>query len=312
MNNYLATFPEAIDNTMRKSLVKCEQSAHYRFELGLQSKLAKRVDLIAGGAFAAGIEAVRREFYVEHKPAGEAAQIGVQAVFEAYGDFQCPRDSNKSVQRVAGALLHYLERYPLQLETKIPFLFPDGKAAIEMHFSFPIPIHHPETGKQLEYCGNFDLLALDMDDGGLWVVDEKTTSSMGDKWANQWPLDAQMTGYCWGAQKILDAYGCTQKLKGAIINGIAIKKYDYDCGRFPTYREEWEIQRWYDQMLTDVQDWKNAFTNVSHKLNLDHSCAYYLNPCEFAPLCKSRSPAKLFEGSYVVEFWNPKDRSKKV
>lgn len=302
-------FPHYIDNTMRKVLVKCQKAAHYRFELGLQSKAAKKVDLVAGGAFAAGIERVRRAYFVEKLSAADAAKLGVEALFTAYGDFQPPKDTNKTAERMAGALLFYLERFPLEQEKLAPFVFPDGSTGIELDFHYPIGIEHPESGRELEYCGRFDMLAVDLEAGGLWVVDEKTTSSMGEKWANQWPLDSQMSGYVWGAERRLQEHGVEQEIKGAIINGVAIKKYDYDGGRFKTYREPWEVQRWLTQMKRDVLDWKVAHQAGNHMMNLDHSCAYYLNPCEFAPLCKSRNPERLFEGEYVVEFWNPRERT---
>lgn len=298
-------FPHYIDNSMRKDLVKCQKSAHYRYELGLQSKQAKRVDLVAGKAFAAGIEAARKAYFGEGHYA--PAQVGVNALFVSYGSFVPPKESNKTAERMAGALLAYLEKYPLESEKLVPFRLPNGKLALEFYFEHPIGIPHPDDGKELHYCGNFDMLAID-ENADLWVVDEKTTSSMGDKWANQWPLDSQLTGYVWGAQRLLDQLGLPHKVKGAIVNGIAIKKYDYDCGRFSVYREPWEVERWYEQMTKDVRKWIAAYRFDDHDLNLDHSCAYYLNPCEFAPLCLSKNPERLYEGMYVVEFWNPKDR----
>lgn len=306
--NYIPIFPEAIDNTMRKYLVKCQKSAFYRFELGLQSKQAKRVDLVAGKAFAKGIEVVRRMYFGEHHVANVATKAGVEALYADYGGFACPKDSNKSADRMAGALMYYLEKYPLDDENLVPLVLPDGTLALEISKGYPCGLTHPETGKGIEWVSNFDMLAVDLKDGGLWVVDEKTTSQMGEKWANQWPLDSQMTGYCWTAQKMIEEYGLPYELRGAVINGVAIKKYDYDCGRFKTYRPPWMIDRWFEQMSKDVSNWMSAHLFQVHDMALDHACAFYNNPCEFTQLCLSKQPEKLYEGSYDVEFWNPKDR----
>lgn len=302
-------FPAAIDNTMRKELVKCQMAAHYRFELGLQGTGEKKVDLVAGKAFAAGIEAARRAFFANGYLPSVSAQIGSDRVFEVYGNFACPTSSNKTAARMAGALLHYLEAYPLEKETVVPYKFPDGKLAIELSAAFPLGLAHPDTREELEYAVNFDMLGKDIKEGGLWVVDEKTTSQMGDKWMNQWPLDSQMTGYVWAAMRMLERYGIKEEVKGAIINGIAIRKNDTEAARFKTYREPWMIERWFKQLQTDVIAWEAAYKFQVHNQALDHACAYYLNPCVYAPLCLSRNPEKIMEGGqYVVEFWDPKDR----
>ncbi len=54
-------FPEAVDNSMRKELVKCQTAAKYKYEMGLRADEGTKVDLHAGKAFAAGMEVMRRE-----------------------------------------------------------------------------------------------------------------------------------------------------------------------------------------------------------------------------------------------------------
>lgn len=303
-------FPEAVDNSMRKELVKCEMAAKYRYEMGLRVDGDTKIDLHAGGAFAKGMEAMRRAYYNAGMSDGDALNAGVAALYATYGSFVAPPKSNKTADRMAGALAFYAQQCPFMTETLVPLTFPNGEKAIEVSFNHEIPVQHPVTGKNLTYCGRFDLLAQDQEDGGVWVVDEKTTSQMGEKWANQWPLDSQMTGYCWGVQRLLDEHKMSNlEVKGAIINGIAIRLRDYEHARFKTYREEWQIERWYYQMMRDVMRWRNAYLQTSHDQALDHQCAMYNNPCEFAPLCMSRNPERLIEGSYVVKRWNPLTRT---
>lgn len=298
-------FPSAIDNSMRKELVKCETAAKYRYELGLQSVEAIKVDLHAGGAFAKGMEAMRIA-YADGLNDYESLQIGIKALYLAYGSFIAPSKSNKTADRMAGALAFYAQECPLSKEKLKPVVL-DDKPAIEVGFNFGIGIEHPVTGAELTYCGRFDMLALD-ESKDAWVVDEKTTSQMGDKWANQWLLDSQMTGYCWGAQRLLQQHNLPYEVKGAVINGIAIRLRDYEHVRLNTYRQDWEIDRWYKQMLREVIRWSSAHLMQDHWQALDHACAFYNNPCEFAPLCKSRNPERLIEGSYVVRRWNPLTR----
>lgn len=304
----LITFPEVIDNTMRKELIKCHKAAHYRFEQGLESVEAIRVDLVAGGAYAKGLEVMRRAYFEQSMPARKAVGLGVAAVSAQYGTFVADKLTTKTVQRMAGALAYYEQEFPLDQETIKPFKLYDGRWTIECQFVQEIPLLHPTTNLPLKYAGRFDMLGID-ENGKAWVVDEKTTSQMGDKWSNQWFLDSQITGYCWGARKLLDANGHADTLlAGAYINGIAIRKYDYEAKRLPVFREDWEIERWYEQMLCDVQAWKRAFMGQDHSMALDHACAYYLNPCQFTPLCKSRNPERLVDGSFVVRRWDPTER----
>lgn len=301
------SFPCAIDNTMRKELVKCQMAAHYRFEMGLSDGKDK-VDLHAGGAFAAGLEAMRKAFYTQGKSQSDALVVGVEALYKAYGNFVCPADSNKSADRMAGALTFYMQEKPMEGDPLTPLVLPNGEVGIEMSFNYEIPVEHPYNERFLTYCGRYDVLAID-DKRRVWICDEKTTKQLGDKWPNQWALDGGLTGYCWGAKKLLEEHGLDYEVAGAVINGIAIKLRDYAYMRVDTYRQDWQIQKWYEQMLTDVRTWKSAYIAQKHNQTLDHTCAYYMNPCMYAPLCLSANPERLVEGSYVVKFWNPLTRS---
>lgn len=307
-----ALFPEVIDNSMRKELVKCEMAAHYRYEMGLESVEQVQVDLVAGKAFAAGMEAMRKAYYKDGANAKNSVERGVVAVSNAYGAFVPDKQTTKTVHRMAGAITFFAQEFPLDEEKLKPALLLLGsevKIAVEVQFVEELPILHPYTAQPLKYAGRFDMLAIDTDTGKAWVVDEKTTSQMGEKWANQWFLDSQISGYCWGARKLLDAHGLQDiEVAGAYINGIAIRKYDYEAMRLPVYREQWEIDRWYSQLIRDIQRWKAAFMQKNHDQVLDHACAFYNNPCQFAPLCKSRNPERLIDGSYVVRRWNPIER----
>lgn len=297
-------FPEVIDNSMRKELAKCQKIAHWRFEKGLTT--GKNVNLHAGGAFAHGLEHARKAFYVEGSSHEDAVRIGIEKLMEFYGDFD-HGTSNKSRERMAGALAFYFNEHRMDEDEYQPVRFPNGTTGIECNGTFKIPVLHPDTHKQLTYSFRFDLLAEDRD-GYYWVVDEKTTNKLGDAWAFQWDLDSQMTGYCRGAKILLAEKGLDpEKLKGAVINGVSILKYDYGHMRCPTLRMDWEIERWYKQMVRDFEEWTIAYKYQSHRQVLDHACALYNSPCEYARLCKSLEPHKI-EGGYVIHFWNPLTR----
>lgn len=296
-------FPAIVDNSMRKTLVKCQMAFHYQYEMGLVSPTETRVDLHAGKAYARGLEVMRRSFYVAGNTPKKAMDDGIAAVAKAYGEFSPDKTTTKTLQRMMGALAYVAAQFPIDKETILPVKL-GTELAIEVQGLEELPILHPDSGEPLQYSYRFDMLGLDADNKA-WVIDEKTTSQMGDKWVNQWVMDSQMTGYVWGAKKLLAKFGLEYPVVGAIINGVAIRKYDYEAVRLPVFRAEWEIERWYDQMLHDFMQARNAYIQQKHQMNLDHACAYYLNPCQFTPLCKSRNPDRLIDGSFIVRRWDP-------
>lgn len=295
-------FPEVVDNSMRKAFVRCPKSAHWHYEKGLQPP-ESRIDLHAGKAFAKGLDAARIAFYKESTSHEEAVERGIYAVLEAYGDRDAGK-SNKTKWRMSGALVFYFEQHRMDEDEFRPVVFPDGSVGVEIQGLFEIPVLHPETGKPLKHSFRFDMLAEDRN-GDYWGVDEKTTSKLGDSWALQWDLDSQMTCYSKGGKVLLESKGLDpERFKGMVVNGVSILKYDYGHMRVPTPRMDWEIARWHNQMCRDFERWIAMYKGQDHDMVLDHACALYNSPCEYAPLCKSREPHKI-ENSYEVKFWDP-------
>lgn len=303
-------FPAVVDNSMRKSLVRCQELAYWKHERGLVPVGENRVHLAAGKAFAAGLAAVRQAFYGEGiADPYDLLKIALAACKPAY-DYTGPMPPYcyKTLDRVEGALAFYMDKWPFANDPLRPVRLNDGRLGIELCVSFPIPVDHPTNGSPLHYVANFDLLAID-DQSRYWIVDEKTTGKMGDSWALQWTLDAQLTGYCRAACILLQREGISDpRMAGAIIRGIAFHKADYAGMECLEPRQEWEMDRWYLQMLRDMQAWADAHKSGTHQMVMDHACALYNSPCEYARLCKSREPDKLLDGSFVVRHYNPLNR----
>lgn len=303
-------FPPAVDNSMRKSLVRCQKLAYWKHERGLVPIGENRVHLEAGKAFAAGLCAARRAFYGEGiADPYDLLKIALAACRPAYNyTGPMPQWCFKTLDRIEGALAFYMDKWPFATDPLRPVRLNDGRLGIELCIPFPIPVSHPITGKLLVHVANFDMLALD-DQNRYWVVDEKTTGKMGDSWAMQWTLDAQLTGYCKAARILLQEEGISSPLvAGAVIRGIAFHKTDYAGMECLEPRQEWELDRWYLQMVRDMQDWADAHKSGQHQMVMDHACALYNSPCEYAGLCKSREPEKRIEGSFVVKHYDPLNR----
>ena len=295
-------FPEVLDSSMLASFRSCPQK-FFREYLEHWKPKSESVHLVAGKAFAAGLEALRLGYFVEALPLEDALARGCEALIKAYGDFECPADSAKSLERMLGALEYYTEAFPLNDEPAPPSILAGEKRGIEFSFTEPIDLLHPETGNPLLYCGRMDQI-VDFA-GARYGEDDKTTGSLGASWPRQWDLRSQFSAYCWGARQ------AGIPLQGFIIRGIAILKTKWDHAQAITYRPDWQIDRWYAQMLKDVKRMLESWKRGEWDYNLDHSCNEY-GGCVFRQICLSDRPDIWLEASFERRRWDPVTRVETV
>lgn len=288
-------FPQVWDSTMRAALVKCETYLNYAYFKSLR-KPESGIHLHFGAAFAKGLEATRKSYWERSFPTTIARTDGAEAIMRAWGDPALQEQHDR--KNLANCLLAhdaYFNEYPLDSDHVTPHKI-GKKYAIEMNFGLPIPgTRHPITGEPLIYAGRFDLLG-DMNEA-TFVVDEKTATSLGASWRNQWRLRSQFTGYCWGASQ----YGIP--VQGAIIRGIGILKEKITFEQAIVTRPQWMIERWLDELRNDLNHAISAWERNRYRLNLDNSCTEY-GGCAFLDLCESKEPER-WESNYEVKPWNP-------
>lgn len=312
-------FPHAFDSTMLAAIRSCQYKGYLNYMEHWKPK-AESVHLIAGGAFAKGIEVARKAFFeniaiiptvtydaegkrhVEwkeepfHGERDDAEALGLAALIAAYGDFECPPESAKSLERTAGALEFYFANYPFGADGMDPVTFSNGHRAIEFSFAQPLPINHPVTGDPILYTGRCDMIAEFA--GGVYVVDEKTASSLGASWPRQWEMRSQFTGYIWAARD----YGI--EATGAIVRGVSILKTKYDTMQAITYRAGFEVDRWLDQTCRDIERLAESWKSGRYDYSLDHACAEY-GGCSFVQICKSPDPQAWLPVYFEQRVWDP-------
>lgn len=292
-------FPETIDNSALSSFRSCPR----KFELEYLQHWKPRtpnIHLHAGAAFARGLEVAREEFYVKGQEDEVAVALGLTALLRFYGDFECPEDSVKSAERMAGALVYYFDEWPLARDTAIPSTFPSGKRGIEFSFLEPLELAHPITGNPLLYSGRFDMI-VDYA-GGRFGEDDKTASQLGPTWPRQWEMRAQFTGYCWGAK----AAGIP--LDGMLVRGVSILKRGYDNAQTVTYRPQWTIDRWYEQTIRDIKRMIRLWEEGHFDYNLDEACNGF-GGCIFKQPCLSPEPKAWLETGFERRRWDPVTRT---
>lgn len=322
----IGAFPEIFDSSMLGSYKACAEQFRKQYIMHWKPK-ASSVHLHAGGAFAKGLEVARKAFYsgeiigmikgsdnqmhwssIQREPqdAETSIALGLQALLAAYGDFECPPDSAKSAERMAGAFEFYFQNYPLDHDDAYPIILPGGKRAIEYSFAHPLPIRHPVTGNPLLYVGRMD--AVIQYAGGRYICDEKTTTQLGASWPRQWDLRSQFTGYAWGCRE------AGIEVEGAIVRGVSILKTKYDTAQSINYRPEWQIDRWYSELLEWIEDikanWVRRGPDLPWRHNLDHSCAEY-GGCAFREACMSQDEQPWLETAFEHRVWNPLLREEK-
>jgi len=291
-------FPSVLDSTIVAAFRSCPQKAYREF-FEHYKHTGRNVHLVAGAAYARGLEVARLAYFTEGRSAQDAISLGGGALLKEYGDFECPADSAKSAERTLGALEFYFDRYPLETDKAVPIELPGGRRGIELSFAEPLEINHPVTGDPLIYCGRLDQ-AVHFENMVLGE-DDKTTSSLGASWPTQWDLRSQFTGYVWGMGRI------GVKLNGFLIRGVSILKTKYDTMQAITYRPEWQLDRWEKQLYRDIKRMLVCWEEGYFDYNLDHACAEY-GGCMFRNVCLAKQPEQLLAVQYERRQWDPLKR----
>ena len=295
-------FPAVLDSTTMAAFKSCPQKAYLEFMQHWKLR-DQSVHLHAGAAYATGIEKARVAYYIDGRSPEDSLAIGLKALLTAYGDFECPPESAKSAERTAGALEYYFSQYRLGEDKAIPMTLPGGKRGIEFSFLEPLDLAHPVTGDPLLYSGRMDMMCEY--EGMHLGEDDKTTSQLGASWPRQWDLRSQFTGYVWGAAR------AGIKLDGFLVRGVSILKTKYDTLQAITYRPQWLIDRWYEQLIRDAKRMIQAWESGYWDWNLDHACAEY-GGCPFKSVCQMRDPTPLLQQQFQRRRWDPVARTETV
>lgn len=298
----MTTFPEVVDSTILSAYKSCPTLAWLSyFEHWKPKELS--VHLHAGASFAKGLEIARLNYFVDGASAEESVALGLQALLQHYGNFECPADSAKSAERTAGAMEFYFDAYPLGEDECTPIDLPGGKKGIEFSFVHPLPIQHPETGDPLLYCGRMDQLANFA--GGVFIEDDKTTSSLGATWGRQWDLRAQFTGYKWGCRE------SGIKVDGVLVRGVSILKTKYGTEQAISYRPDWMVDLWLGETIDLVKNMIWDWERMKFAHNFDSACAAY-GGCKFRQACQSQDKTPWLEDYFERRQWSPVTREEKL
>lgn len=301
-------FPTHMDSTMLACLGQCEQKFFNEFVLQIAPR-AVSPDLHAGGAFAAGLETARREYYVH----GRRPQQCIHTIFLTFAKFwglYDPVDHQgkphvKDFVNMFCALLDYFREYPFETDNLKPLILANSKPAVEFTFALPLEIAHPVTDEPVLLSGRCDMVGYY--EGVLRIIDEKTGKSLAD--AAKWNMRGQFICYLWAARM----YGFD--VSGALVRNIAILKTEYKHLNAPIEYPNHVIEQWYEsihvRLARAIERWKQMVHRKEewHKpwqKEFGEACEAY-GMCQYMGLCRAKYPWEWYS-DFERRVWNPLDK----
>jgi len=309
--------PLYVDSSMLSTLRACKRKFFWSTIHALYPT-GRSVHLIAGAAFAAGMEAARRLAFTAGSDSSHQAllEVALPPFLREWGDFDPPDASPKSLVNTFSALSEYLELHHPLRDVIQPHMREDGSPAVE--FTFAIPLvetrfpRHP-SGEPFVFVGRFDMLGYYGSERLPVIVDEKTTSSIGYAWENQWSLRGQFLGYVWALQQL------GFSVHNVAVRGIAIQKTQFKFATaLPTFGHHL-VARWEGQLINDLIDITETFKAWEPRateeklvegywdMNLADACSSY-GGCAFTTLCEAKRPQPFFS-NYIRHRWDPLSRN---
>lgn len=283
---------EAYDYSMLSAFRKCQQRFQYQHETNWQP-VQRSPDLHAGGAVAAGLQVMRETFYLQDGTVGESIDEGRRAAVEYWGEFESIK-ANKTLERVLQALVHYAQTYPLS--HSIMPLFVNGKPGIELNLQLPL-------NESTVFTGNIDFAYFDpTDTSKIFVIDDKTTSSLGDTWKFKWPLHGQLIGY----SALLRTCGVRGTIATAVRGICMLKtKCTIETVHIPPY-SDWLLRRWLEQTELTIAQIKECRRTGKWNYVMDGQgvCGDF-GGCIYAQACLEQEPFKWLPTFCERRKWDP-------
>lgn len=305
--------PRVIDSTMLNGARECLQKFNFEYGFGYASP-NKAVDLIAGGAIAAGRHALYKASYGSGMNRMDALGIAKIAFDKEWGDFVLPEGSKspKTKVRTWEALIDYANTFDPPNDKFAPAIHLVDDP-FEWPFSVPLtkeftgtaeewPLH--PSGEPFMYSGRLDEIATAAAGSMVFGLDDKTTSRFAqiDTWVAGLSMRAQMIGYNFILRKLIDP-----KCDSFVVRQGAIRSTGVEWRESPLIPiSRHMIDRW---LLTtrktllkildanEKNEWEPALGDV---------CVSWSRPCSFLDACRARDPQRHLEG-FVVRRWSPLD-----
>lgn len=285
--------PLHIDSSMLSTLGACQRKYLWSYIHNLRAP-GVSIHLTAGGAIAAGLDAARKSLFAGSSY-DEAIYHAFVAFSKAWGNAPMFWGEGKSFSNSFEALELYLSTYPPLTDIIQPVRIGDNKPATEFTFAIPLPVAHI-SGDPYIFTGRFDMLGI-YNNERMVIVDEKTTSSLGASWANQWKLRGQFMGYIWACQQL------GYKVDTVFVRGIGLLKTQVNFLTALEQFPQWMIERWFTETCNKLHTLNWIATHNEWRYSFGDACTSY-GGCQYNTLCMANQPEQ-WMSQYAVEVWDP-------
>ena len=92
---------------------------------------------------------------------------------------------------------------------------------------------------------------------------------------------------------------------------MSILKTKYDTQEAISYRPEWQVKRWYNELLDWIGEIEKCWRTGKWRHNLDHACTDF-GGCGFRQACSSQDEAPWFETYFQRRHWDPVTREETI
>lgn len=146
--------------------------------------------------------------------------------------------------------------------------------------------------------------------GGLWLMDHKTTSSLGAQFFKMAEPNMQFTGYAWAAKQL------GYEVIGVLLDAVLVAKGLLNssqrarltpCARYDVYLNQWQ----FDEFLNTVGQVQGdiRLSEESGRWLPNHSMCTYYGECPYRKLCMEEESIRkrVIPQFYDVDHWDPRD-----
>lgn len=316
-----------VDNSFISEFCTCPRKAAYRY-LQKRRQVKPRAALFFGGAIHKALEtrARHREQFCTH----ELEEEMVNALCKAYEGVDFESDY-RNLNYAINTIQKYNEIY--RFDQLIPILI-DSQPAVEIPFALPVGelflhtdllITDPDRDNGTPYQKFIDTINVVLTgkidrvceyQGGLYIMDHKTTSIGGPTFFSEFYTSLQFRGYKWAVEQLLG-----QRIAGVIIDGIVCRppkvngevNYTFDRQVIPLHDSM--ITEWQTTFMIHVQNWFKQITNQRYHNDPIQafplhtgSCMHKYGVCEYFDVCQlplEQRSSMISTPLYEDHSWSP-------
>ncbi len=309
-----------IDNSSLEYQTTCPRAAMYYICLRRETS-KDRAALNFGKIIHSALDVRYRAVTAMHAQTPQVEATMLAAVAKGFSEWSPPEDEFRNHSFAVELINRYGVAYPF--ESFDVLRLSDGQPFVEVPFAVPlgaIEIHghilvkDVATGEiaeryvhaiQVVWTGKIDLAYRS--NGGVYIMDHKTTSMMGPSFFQDFEMSHQMYGYVWATEALLN-----EQVTGVCINALATRKPTKTGKALEFERKVHTVSRphlteWQQDCINIVSDFIYMVTR-GYMPKHTKWCFGKYGMCQYHPVCSLPPTFRetlLHSGEYQQVIWSP-------